>query len=73
MAGKKEFRGYVPHELNWLVRALSALNNGDRSKPWLRDRDCSLSDVLTEALQGWVSKPENQALVEKHNLEDLRF
>ncbi|MGF1515461.1 MAG: hypothetical protein ACFB5Z_17415 [Elainellaceae cyanobacterium] len=36
------------------------------------ERDWSLSDVLTEALQDWVSKPENQALIEKHNLEDLR-
>lgn len=64
MAGKKEFRRYVPDDLNRLVRALSALKNGGR--------DWSLSDVLTEALQDWVSKPENQALVEKHNLEDLR-
>lgn len=64
MAGKKEFRRYVPDDLNRLVRALSALKNGGR--------DWSLSDVLTEALQDWVSKPENQALIEKHNLEDLR-
>ncbi len=42
MAGKKEFRGYIPDELSRLVRALSALKNGGR--------DWSLSDVLTEAL-----------------------
>ena len=64
MGSKKEFRGYIPSELNRLVRALSALKNGGR--------DWSLSDVLTEALQDWVQKPENQALVEKHNLDTLK-
>lgn len=64
MADKKEFRGYIPNDLNRLVRALSALKNGDK--------DWSLSDVLTEALQDWVNKPENQALIEKFNLEHLK-
>ncbi|NJL22995.1 MAG: hypothetical protein HC895_22700 [Leptolyngbyaceae cyanobacterium SM1_3_5] len=63
MADKKEFRGYVPAELNKLIRAVTALKNGDR--------DWSLSDVLTEALQEWLEKPENQALIEKHNLGEI--
>lgn len=64
MAGKKEFRGYIPTDLNRLVRALSALKNGEK--------DWSLSDVLTEALQDWVDKPENQALIQKFNLDNLK-
>lgn len=63
MADKKEFRGYVPSELNKLIRAVAAIKNGDR--------DWSLSDVLTEALQDWLNKPENQELIERHNLTDL--
>lgn len=63
MADKKEFRGYVPAELNKLIRAVAALKNGGK--------DWSLSDVLTEALQDWLEKPENQALINKHNLSNL--
>lgn len=63
MADKKEFRGYIPADLNKVVRAVTALKNGNR--------DWSLSDVLTEALQDWLDKPENRTLIEKHNLADL--
>jgi hypothetical protein len=49
--------------LNKLIRAVAAIKNGDR--------DWSLSDVLTEALQDWLNKPENQELIERHNLGDL--
>jgi hypothetical protein len=58
-----KFWGYVPSELNKLIRAVAAIKNGDR--------DWSLSDVLTEALQDWLNKPENQELIERHNLGDL--
>ena len=64
MAAKKEFRGYIPAELNKLIRAVTALKNGAR--------DWSLSDVLTEALQDWIQKPENQALIKKHNLSEFQ-
>ncbi|NEQ47581.1 MAG: hypothetical protein F6K00_30170 [Leptolyngbya sp. SIOISBB] len=64
MAAKKEFRGYVPADLNRIIRAVTALKNGDR--------DWSLSDVLTEALEDWLAKPENRALIEKHNLGDFQ-
>ena len=60
---KKELRVYVPDELDRLVRALSAIKNGDR--------DWTLSDIATEALQDWVSKPENQALIDRHRLDEL--
>jgi hypothetical protein len=63
MADKKEFRGYVPSDLNKLVRAVAALK--DDQKDW------SLSDVLTEALEDWVNKPENKALINKYNLQNL--
>ncbi|MFM7427908.1 MAG: hypothetical protein ACKO7W_23400 [Elainella sp.] len=63
MADKKEFRGYIPAELNRQIRAVAALKNGGK--------DWSLSDVLTEALQDWLNKPENQALIQKHSLTDL--
>ena len=63
-ANKKEFRGYIPADLDKLVRALSVIKNGER--------DWSLSDVLTEALQDWISKPENKALIDKHNLSNLQ-
>ena len=64
MASKKEFRGYIPPELNKLIRAVTALKNGER--------DWSLSDVLTEALEDWLQKPENRALIEKHNLSEFQ-
>ncbi|MEM7773824.1 MAG: hypothetical protein AAF327_25385 [Cyanobacteria bacterium P01_A01_bin.37] len=64
MAGKKEFRGYIPADLNRVIRAVTALKNGDR--------DWSLSDVLTEALEDWLNKPENRALIERHNLSDFQ-
>ena len=64
MAAKKEFRGYIPPELNKLIRAVTALKNGER--------DWSLSDVLTEALEDWLQKPENQALIERHNLSEFQ-
>ena len=63
MAAKKEFRGYIPADLNKLIRAITALKNGGR--------DWSLSDVLTEALEDWLQKPENQALIKKHNLSQF--
>lgn len=63
MAKKKEFRGYITQDLDKLVRALAAIKNGDR--------DWSISDVLQDALENWVNLPENQELIQKHNLNDL--
>ncbi|BAU08040.1 hypothetical protein [Fischerella sp. NIES-3754] len=58
MADKKELRGYVPNEINRLFRAVVVL------------KDSNLSDALTEAVEDWLKKPENQALITKHNLKD---
>ncbi|HYX16785.1 MAG TPA: hypothetical protein VE944_21035 [Nostoc sp.] len=58
MADKKELRGYVPNDINRLFRAVVAL------------KDTNLSDALTEAVEDWLKKPENQALIKKHNLQN---
>jgi hypothetical protein len=58
MVEKKELRGYVPNDINRLFRAVVAL------------KDTNLSDALTEAVEDWLKKPENQALIKKHNLQN---
>ena len=63
VAKKKEFRGYITQDLDRLVRALAAIKNGGR--------DWSISDVLQDALETWVKLPDNQELIEKHNLNKL--
>lgn len=63
MVKKKEFRGYVTQDVDRLVRALASLKNGNR--------DWSISDVLQDALEHWVTLPENQELIRKHNLDKL--
>jgi D-alanyl-D-alanine dipeptidase len=55
-----QFRGQVPPDVDFLIRAIAPLKNSGK--------DWSVSDVLTEALVDWLRKPENQALVERHNL-----
>lgn len=56
MSDKKELRGYVPSETSKLFRALAVL------------KDINLSDALTEAVENWLQKPENQEIIKKHNL-----
>jgi hypothetical protein len=53
---KVMFRGQVSSEVNRLVRTLAAL------------KEANISDVLSEALEDWLAKPENQELIKKHNL-----
>ena len=62
MAAKKkpELRVYVEPDLDKLIRLLAALH------------EKTLSDVVSDALERWVDLPENQALIEKHNLDQLR-
>ena len=63
MADKKEeIRGYVPSELRRLLRAVVSLR---------MDRDWTISDAMTEAIADWLSKPENQEIIEKHRLKDI--
>jgi RPA family protein len=56
---KVEIRGYVPKDLDKLVRALASL------------RDETLSSVMEETLEKWVNEAENLKLREKHNLDEL--
>jgi DNA polymerase elongation subunit (family B) len=56
---KVELRGYVPKDLDKLVRALANL------------REETLSSVLEECLEKWVNEPENIKLREKHNLDEI--
>ncbi|OKH48901.1 hypothetical protein NIES2130_35210 [Scytonema sp. HK-05] len=52
---KKDFRGQIPDDLNRIVRAVAAL------------RDKQLSEILIEALEGWLERPENQEVVKQIN------
>jgi hypothetical protein len=56
MSDKKELRGYVSAETNRLFRAVVAL------------KDTNLSDALAEAVEDWLNKPENQEIINRHNL-----
>ena len=62
MAAKKkpELRVYVEPDLDKLIRLLAALH------------EKTLSDVVSDALERWVDLPENQELIEKHNLDELQ-
>ena len=61
MAAKKkpELRVYIESDLDKLIRLLAALH------------EKTLSTVVTNALEHWVDLPENQELIEKHNLDKL--
>jgi hypothetical protein len=61
MADKEEVRGYVPSELRRLLKAVVALKI---------DKDWTVSDALEEAISDWLRKPENQAIIEKHRLDE---
>lgn len=59
---KKEIRVYIPAEMDKLIRALAVLKNGGK--------DWSLSAIAEEAFADWLQKPENQALIQKHRLDE---
>jgi hypothetical protein len=59
---KKEIRVYIPAEMDKLIRALAVLKNGEK--------DWSLSAIAEEAFADWLQKPENQALIQKHRLDE---
>lgn len=63
MKKKKEIRVYIPNDMDRLIRALSVLKNGDK--------DWSLSAITEEAFSEWLQKPENQALIKKHRLDEV--
>ena len=53
MADKRDFRGQIPSDLNRLIKAVAAL------------RDKTLSEVLDEALEDWLQRPENQEVIKR--------
>jgi hypothetical protein len=60
MAKQVQFRAQVPPYVDFVVRAIAPLKNSGQ--------DWSLGDIAHEALTDWLKKPENQALIKKHNL-----
>lgn len=64
VSNKKEFRAYIPRDMDKLVRAIAGLKNG--SKDW------TLSDVMEEAFTCWLEQPEQQRLIKDHNLNNLK-
>lgn len=60
---KAELRVYISQETNRLIRAISGLKS---------DRDWSLSDITEDALQYWLQRPDNQELIERHNLDKIQ-
>jgi hypothetical protein len=53
-------RAQVPPDIGYLVRAIASLRDPEK--------DLTISDVVTEALQEFIDKPEIQKLIDQHNL-----
>lgn len=64
VSNKKEFRGYIPRDMDKLVRAIAGLKNGNK--------DWTLSDVMEEAFSVWLEQPDQQKLIKDHNLDKLK-
>jgi excinuclease UvrABC nuclease subunit len=56
-SSNKEITGYVSNHLKKTFRVVAALKNS------------SLSDAIAEAVNDWLSKPENKEIIKKHNLK----
>ncbi|MEY3299871.1 MAG: hypothetical protein RLZZ597_3131 [Cyanobacteriota bacterium] len=56
---KPEVRVFLEQDQVVLVRALVAL------------KDTSISELFNEALELWLTQPEQQRLIEKHNLDKI--
>ncbi|MDY7022652.1 MAG: hypothetical protein SWJ54_15060 [Cyanobacteriota bacterium] len=56
---KPEFRVFTDEDVVILVKTLAALRN------------TSISELFNEALELWLSQPEQQKLIEKHNLDEI--
>jgi hypothetical protein len=55
-----QFRAQLPPDLDLMIRAIAPLKNSGK--------DWTLSDIVVEALIQWLKQPENQRLIEQHNL-----
>lgn len=62
VAKSTEIRAYVNPEFKRLIKAIAGLKN--TTKDW------TISDVVVEALEDWLQKPENQELIERHRLNE---
>lgn len=60
----EEIRAYVAPALKRKIKAISGLKNGGK--------DWTISDIVSEALEDWIQKPENQELVKRHQLDQLK-
>ncbi|HEY9696665.1 MAG TPA: hypothetical protein V6D10_05350 [Trichocoleus sp.] len=56
---KPEFRVFTEDDVATLVKTLAALKN------------MSISELFNEALELWLSQPEQQKLIERHNLDAI--
>lgn len=56
---KPEFRVFTDEDVATLVKTLAALKN------------MSISELFNEALELWLSQPEQQALIDRHNLDNI--
>jgi hypothetical protein len=56
---KPEFRVFTNEDVATLVKTLAALKN------------MSISELFNEALELWLSQPEQQKLIERHNLDEI--
>lgn len=56
---KPEVRVFLDQDQVVLVRALVGL------------KDTSISELFNEALELWLAQPEQQRLIEKHNLDKI--
>lgn len=56
---KPEFRVFTDEDVATLVKTLAALKN------------MSISELFNEALELWLSQPEQQTLIERHNLDEI--
>lgn len=56
---KPEVRVFLDQDQATLVKALVAL------------KDTSISELFNEALELWLAQPEQQRLIEKHNLDKI--
>jgi hypothetical protein len=56
---KPEFRVFTNEDVATLVKTLAALKN------------MSISELFNEALELWLLQPEQQKLIERHNLDEI--
>jgi hypothetical protein len=56
---KPEFRVFTNEDVATLVKTLAALKN------------MSISELFNEALELWLSQPEQQKLIDRHNLDEI--